>query len=88
MPSSPDSQTNNKSLVTSAPTVRLTAHWTPRKRTIAFAVFAMGVLAACALAAWLAGQIVGKALKMTEASPNPSASLDGGSPVQLATSAR
>jgi hypothetical protein len=47
----------------------LTAHWIPRKRSLAFGVFALGVLAACGLAAWLAGQIVGRKLQTTEATP-------------------
>jgi hypothetical protein len=59
----------------------LTTRWTPRKRAVVFAVFASGVLTACGLAAWLAGQIVARRLQTTEAPPNPAVALDGGSPV-------
>lgn len=49
----------------------LTAHWSSRKRSVSFAVFALGVLAACGIAAWFAGQIAGKKLQTTEAIPKP-----------------
>jgi hypothetical protein len=47
----------------------LTAHWIPRTRTIVFTLFALAVLVACGLAAWMAGQVAGKTLQTTQAFP-------------------
>ncbi len=43
----------------------LTANWSHLRRTAIFIVFSLGVLVGCGVAAWLAGQIVGKGLQMT-----------------------
>jgi len=48
----------------------LTAHWSLKKRGVAFAVFAVAVLAACAGASWLAGQVAGRELQKTKGTPN------------------
>ncbi len=48
----------------------LTGHWSLRRRTFVFAVFSLGVLVACGIAAWLAGQVAGKTLQTTEVPSN------------------
>jgi hypothetical protein len=50
----------------------LTAHWTPQKRLVYFALFALVVLVGCGIAASLAGKIAAKKLQTTEAPSNQS----------------
>jgi hypothetical protein len=49
---------------------RLTESWSHRRRSGVFAVFSVAVLGACAIAAWLAGQVAGARLQKTEAPPS------------------
>jgi hypothetical protein len=56
----------------------LTAHWSSRKRGASFAVFAFGVLVACGIAAWFAGQVAGKKLQTTEAPSNKPGAANAG----------
>ena len=62
----------------------LTAHWLPRKRAVVFAVFALGVLVACGIAAWFAGQVAGRKLQTTEAPSNKPAAPNAGIASRLA----
>jgi hypothetical protein len=48
----------------------LTAHWTPRKRAVVFAVVGSSVLVACAVAARFAGHVVSRKLQSTETPSN------------------
>lgn len=50
----------------------LTAAWSPQRRIVVYVVFALSVLAACGVAAWLAGQVAGEKLQATQGPSNQS----------------
>lgn len=56
----------------------LTSCWSSQRRLVVYVTFAFSVLAACGIAAWLAGQVAGAKLQTTQGPSNKSAAPNAG----------